>query len=335
MRAFVSSTFCDLKFERRFVIRKLKEIGIDVVSMETDFKRSFDWRQWSANLSRQCDLCICIFDKRVGTQGNVLFGDLVFHSISKIERDHAQASAFKLLKYKLERPFPDQEALFATEERDEYLETIAVEDEPGRLIHGAEIEIAFREGTLINSVAYLEWRLEVDTRISWTSYFPYKMRVLRRSYVDNNFCAWRHAYEDESYIESTTRLGLSWRLRRPAILSFIPAALLYLLPLTLAIFTSGLLAVVVGVTIIAYWPSFVWVGTKTIMARGLFGRFVQRSTDEPFQLKPHWALLDHWTGLGALSVEFADGVRVFIPLVNDPGRFVRELPTRIKERKER
>ena len=53
MRAFVSSTFHDLKFERRFVIHKLKALEFDVISMEADFKKGFDWVQWSTNQARQ------------------------------------------------------------------------------------------------------------------------------------------------------------------------------------------------------------------------------------------------------------------------------------------
>ncbi|WP_161494841.1 DUF4062 domain-containing protein [Bradyrhizobium canariense] len=336
MRAFLSSTFRDLRFERNFVVRKLKTMGIDVVSMEADCKEDFDWRRWSANQARQCDLFIFLFDTRVGTQSNLLLDHLAFVSTSRMERDIARGKAIKLLEYRLERPFPDEEALFEPEERDEYLKTILTEDDPRYLTAGAQIEGMWRDGILIESVSELERRLEVDMRVSWTRHFFHKMRILRRSYFDENFCAWRHAYEDESQIASTHRLGLSWRLRKLIILPLISFAVLYLaLPLTSAILCSALLLMPVLVMAIAYRPSFVWVGTKTIMARGLFGRFVQRPLNERFQLDPHWALLDRWTGLGALSVEFSDGVRIFVPLVNDPTAFARHLPAQIKERKRR
>jgi hypothetical protein len=337
MRAFLSSTFRDLKFERRFVIHKLKKMGIDVVSMETDCKEGFDWARWSTNQAGQCDLFISLFDKIVGTQGNLLFGDTVFHSISKMETDHARGAAIKLLEYRLQRPFPDQEVIFTAEEKDEYLKTVVAEDGYHELrYYAAQTESLWREGTLIESVAELERRLEVDTRVSLIKYFVHKMRIIYRSYFNQNLCAWRHAFEDESLIESTTRLGLSWRLRKLAIISLIPFAVLYFaLPLPSAIFCSAMLILFMGATVIAYRPSFIWVGTKTIMARGPFGRLVQRSIHERFQLKSHWALLDYWTGLGALSVHFADGARVFVPLVNDPVAFVRELPTKMKEREER
>lgn len=336
MRVFLSSTYDDLKFERRFIIRKLRQSGFDVVSMETDFKRTFDWRQWSANQARQCELCIFIFDKRVGTQGNVLFGDIAFHSISRIERDHARNAAFRLLEYKLERPFPDQEELFSADERNEYLETLGAQDAFGRHIYGAEIECAYREGAVINNVDDLARRLESDTRIPWAGYLLYRVRHFRRSYLDNTFCAWQNAYEDESHISSTDRLGLSWRLRSLAIWSVIAVAVvLFFLPLLLAMVALGLVLAFLGLAVAAYRPSFIWVGTKTVMARGALGRFKQGPTDDPPQLRPHWLLLDRWTGLGALCAKFADGTRVFVPLVNDPNRFVRELPARIKERKER
>lgn len=86
-----------------------------------------------------------------------------------------------------------------------------------------------------------------------------------------------------------------------------------------------------GVIILAYWPSFVWVGTKTIVARGAFGRLVQRSTKEPFHLRAHWSILNSWTGLGALSVHFADGARVFVPLVNRPDAFAGQFAAKIQK----
>ncbi|MGY4433978.1 hypothetical protein ACVWWO_006455 [Bradyrhizobium sp. F1.13.1] len=332
MRAFLSSTFCDLKFERRFVIRTLKKSGIDVVSMEADFKKEFDWWQWSINQARQCDLLIFLFDQRVGTQADLFSVDEIFHSISKEEADSARGKAIKLLGYRLQRRFPDEEKLFTPEEKGEYLETVVRED--GRFVLGAMLEAALRDGVLIESVAELERRLKVDTLVSSTNFFFHKMRRLRRSYFDASFCAWHHAFQDESYVALTHRW--SWQLRKLMLASFIPlAALYYALPLRSAVLCSASLLLFIGVMTLAFWPSFVWVGTKTIMVRGLFGRFVQRPINEGVKLKPHWALLHYWTGLGGLSVEFYDGVRVFVPLVDDPTAFARELPALLKERKGR
>jgi hypothetical protein len=326
MRAFLSSTFRDLVFERRFVARKLNELGIGVVSMENDFKNEFDWRRWSTNQAGQCELFISFFDERVGTQGNLLFGDHAFHSISRMEKDRARGAAIKLLEYKLQRPFPDQEALFTAVEKDEYLKTLVVADDRGHPSSGEQIEGMLRTGISIESVAELARRLESDTRVSWHESLLHGIRVLRRSYFDQNFSAWRRAFEDESFVASTHRLGLSWRLRTPALLCLIPlAALYYALPIAWAFGCTILLLTLAGLMTVAYRPSFVWVGTKTIMARGAFGRIVQRSTNEDFQLEARWGLLDDWTGLGALSVRFADGARVFVPLVNDPSAFVRDI----------
>lgn len=335
MRAFLSSTFKDLKFERRFVIKKLKTLGFDVVSMEADYKTEFDWQRWSINQAAQCDLFIFMFGNRIGTQGQKVLD--LFISISELERRQARGSAIRLLEYRLERPFPDQETLFTPEERDEYLDTIAAEDDHRHTLERL-IARTLQEGrgTLIESIADLERRLEVDTRVSWANYFLHKMRVFYRSYFDKNYCAWHRAFEDECLIDSTDRF-LSWRLRRLVplflILFVVPLAVLfYELPFTIALFCGTMLLMFVGGMILAYRPSFVWVGTKTIMARGLFGRLVQRSTKEAFQLKAHWATLNDWTGLGALSVHFADGARVFVPLVIDPDAFVRKINSKIKER---
>jgi hypothetical protein len=332
MRAFLSSTFCDLRFERRFVISKLEELGFEVVSMESDYKKEFDWRQWSTNQAGQCDVLIFLFDRRVGEQGTLLFGDHIFISISKLEIKAAIGKAIKLLAYDLQRPFPDQQAIFSAEEECKYLKTLSFKDRGGRFDFERHVEGLLREGILIKRVSELERRLELDTRVSWTSYLSHKMRIHRRSYFDANFCAWRHALEDETVVGSTHRLGLSWRLKTPVILSLILLAGLYfVLPLEKALICSALL-LLIGTAIFAYLPSFVWVGTKTIIARGAFGRFVQRSASEPFELKPRWALFDDWTGLGALSVHFADGRKVFVPLVNDPTRLAREVAAKLKDK---
>ena len=212
MRAFVSSTFRDLKFERSFVIRKLEALRFDVVSMEANCKNEFDWQRWSLNQAGQCDLFIFLFGNRIVTQGQKLLD--LFIPISELEIRQARGSAIRLLEYRLERPFPDQEALFDAEERDEYLETISAQDDHQytleRLTARAHQD---GRGTLIASVAELKHRLEEDTRISWGNYFLHKIRAFYRSYFDKNLCAWHRALEDESLIDSTHRF-LPWELRR-------------------------------------------------------------------------------------------------------------------------
>jgi hypothetical protein len=137
-------------------------------------------------------------------------------------------------------------------------------------------------------------------------------------------------YWFSQFIVSTDR-SLPWELRRLGPFLFILfgfafvvpfAVLLLTLPWTTALFCSALLMMFVGVMVLAYRPSFVWVGTKTIMARGAFGRLVQHPVKEPFQVKAHWAALTDWTGLGAVSVRFADGAGVFVPLVVHPETFI-------------
>jgi hypothetical protein len=339
IRVFVSSTFRDLEFERKFVIQKLISLGFYVISMEADCKKDFDWRQWSINQAHQCDLYIFLFAERVGTQANYIAMNVWYQSTSELEKRVASSSSIRMLEYRLERPFPDDDTLFTPEKRDDYLKTIATEDR-----HSLEAMIArmLREGigTPIQRVEELERRLEVDTLISGKDYFLHEMRAFYRSYVDQDHCAWHRAFEDETVVGSTSRF-IPWELRRLGaflpilfgILFAIPfAVLFYALPWTTALFYSALLLMFSGVIMLAYRPSFVWIGTKTIIARGAFGRILQRSIKHPFQIKAHWSLLADWTGLGALSVRFADGARVFVPLVVHPHEFVRDLPKKIREK---
>lgn len=332
-RAFVSSTFRDLKFERRFVMQKLEANGFEVVSMEVDCKKEFDWRRWSINQAGQCDLFIFLFADRIGTPGQEILD--VFVDISELEIRQARASALTLLEYQLKRPFCDQGKLFLPSERDEYLETLTVQTDSRYFIERL-IRRTFREGrgSLIDTVSELERRLEVDTRVSWVSRFLHKMRFFYRGYFDQNYCAWRRAFEDERYVDSTHRLGFSWRLGKMFLVAPLTfAVLFYALPVMTALFWSVLLLIFAGLIILAYRPSFVWVGTKTVVARGAFGRLVQHSIKEPFHLKPHWAILNQWTEVGALSVEFADGTRLFVPFVNDPYAFVRDLPGKLEKKR--
>src|SRR5262249_34871634 len=126
---FLSSTFRDLKFERRFVIAKLRKLGFDVVCMEEHCKPEFDWRRWSTNRAGQCEFYLKMFDKRIGSQGNDLFVDHAFKSITALEDRHSRDFAIKSVAYQLRRPFPDRSLLFNRDEETECESTMESNDE--------------------------------------------------------------------------------------------------------------------------------------------------------------------------------------------------------------
>ena len=106
---FLSSTYLDLKFERRFVARWLTQRGFQVITMEDHCPPDFDWYRWSVNRARQCDVYLCIFTERVGTKGP-------FGSILNAEALQARTTSALWLSYQLERPFPDAELLLSSAE---------------------------------------------------------------------------------------------------------------------------------------------------------------------------------------------------------------------------
>jgi hypothetical protein len=65
-RAFVSSTFQDLKEHRAHVIKALEDAGIDVDPMEKWTADTHEPRQFSQDHVRGCDLCVLLVAFRRG-----------------------------------------------------------------------------------------------------------------------------------------------------------------------------------------------------------------------------------------------------------------------------
>jgi hypothetical protein len=79
--------------------------------------------------------------------------------------------------------------------------------------------------------------------------------------------------------------------------------------------------------------SYVWIGTQGVVARGLFGIFTtQQSRREPVSVRARWSLLDRFCDVGAVSVRFASGKRVFVPFVQNPGELEGAAEQPLRER---
>jgi hypothetical protein len=324
-----------LLFERRFVQQKLKSMRLQVITMEEHCGPSLDWLQWSRNRAGQFDVYLGLYDKRIGAVGNTQTST----SIVKVEEGQSRGTVMRSVTYELKRPFADQGRLLEPGEEARYQASVEDQEEDFRNAYTDAIwyEAFFRKGTPIRSVDELERKLEADLRINRVALLCHRLKIWRRSLFDNSLAAWRLAVEDESNLEETTRLGFRRRLRPPAISIAVvwSMAAVLSLPFYRAVIASAGVALLLGLAAIAYAPSFIWFGTKTIIARSAFAaRVVQRPIDEPFEVLPRWRFLEDWTGVGAVSIAFRDGLKVFVPLVNSPSTIlntVREKQVRYKE----
>ncbi len=333
-RIFLSSTFRDLHFERRFVAGQLVRMGFEVIRMEDHLHNSdFNWERWSTNRAGECEVYLRIYDKRIGSLDNYFLPQHP-QSFVRLEEEYSRSSRMLSVQYELKRPFPDEALLFADEERDEYYKTLQEKDLSPRTTAAQEAmqwEAAFfalSPGVPIYSVDQLSRHLQTDLTIRPSQLLRYRLGLWRRYYLDNTSTAWRHASADESYVASTSRTGLSRRLRAPvlACLALWLVSTFTALPLKAALLASFCLFCLGALLIAAYAPTFVWKGTRTVIARGAFSvRVLQCPLDAAFVLAPRWVLLERWCGFGALAITFPDGRRLFVPLVNDPTTFAHDV----------
>ncbi len=321
---FISSTYRDLKFERIFVACMLaKRGGFELVRMEEHLHKPFEWESWSTNRAMQCDILLQLYDKRIGSPER-LFLPRDNASFVRTEFQSARGWAMRCITYQLKRPFPDYAQVFWGGDKEEYEATLKVEDSNWTKPFPLWREQIFRElhpGVPISSFAELEERLNLDLQVSRIALAWHRARNWKRCYWDNISAAWRNAFEDESHCESTSRLGLNWRLRKPvALLLLVWLAVVFsTISPKWAILATLCLIPILAVSILAYAPTFVWVGTKTLVARGAFAlRTIQCPLNESYRLISQWDWLDRWCGLGALTVVFPDGRKIFVPLVNSP-----------------
>ncbi len=327
---FLSSTFLDLKFERRFVARILAERGLHVITMEHDCKPGFDWQRWSLNRAGQCDILVQLFADRIGTNGNPLSNRGFFSSISSDEEFESRPTRVLRIAYQLQRPFPDAELLYDSDDEErEYRKNLALQDQfvADSHIFASQLERATRSGVPVVGVAELARMLRRDVRLSRYSLMKNRLSVWRRHYFDTNSAGWRRAFEDESCEEQTSRTALAKHLRVPVLILGMSISIVAfgLLPFRAGCAVFVCFILMAGIAILAWAPTYVWAGTKTLVARGTFGLLtLQQSRTDRFTIEPRWGRLDDWCGIGAVSLAFANGRSVFVPFIHDSGAFSRK-----------
>lgn len=319
--AFLSSTYRDLRFERRFVCELLKRRGFDVVTMEEHYRPEFDWERWSMNRAGQCDVLVQLLADRVGTSAFSMFIPM---SITMREGEHARAYGVEVIaSYELNRPFPDAERLYSPGEAEEYQKTLDEKDTRVKA-EAAMLERTFRMAVPIHSVGELEAHLLRDTQMSRRQLMRHRWRLWSKAYWDTTRAAWLRAFEDESHVASTHRSFLWRHLRAGAWLGGLAILLLaWRFSLLWAVVALVAGAMLWCLAVLAWAPSFCWIGTKTIMARGMFGiRTIQQPRTEPFRGVYRWRLLERFTGLEAVTIHFALGKKIFVPLIDNSGLVV-------------
>jgi hypothetical protein len=316
---FLSSTFLDLEYERRFVINWLRARRFSVMAMEDVKGRGLYWREWSMNSARKCDIYLRLFDWRVGsTPLYMSFGT----SFSQLEYDAADGRAAKV-SYRLRRPFADWQVLVPDRsEHDAYLATLNVSESVGGSDTTRYAEGVLRTGTDVFKVAQLEAQLERDVKVSRRMLFVHRVKEWHRTYFDGLEAAGRMLFEDEHIVMHGERTppSTSHRVLMIVLAALVITGLTHVVSAATAAVIAFAAASLCGVATLAWSPTFVCVGTKTVMARGAFGlRTVQHLKGAEGLIVPRWRLLDRLLGVGALTVRTPDGRRAFVPFISNAG----------------
>lgn len=315
---FLSSTFLDLKFERRFVINWLRTRHFNVIAMEDMEDRILYWREWSINSARKCDIYLRLFDRRVGSSPIYMsFGK----SFSQLEYNEARRSAALELSYRVHRPFPDWQLLVpAPKEHEAYLSTLNVSESAGGSDDARQVERVFRTGTDVCSVTQLEAFLERDVRLDRRMLSIHRAKTWRRTYFDTSEAKERMLFEDEHIdMHGGTELSKISGVLLIVLASLAITGIMHAVSAAMAAVIVFVAASLWGLAMLAWSPTFVCVGTKTIMARGAFGlQRVQALKGTKGLILQRWRLLDRWLDIGALTVQTPNG-RVFVPFISNAG----------------
>lgn len=320
---FLSSTFLDLKYERRFVIKWLRARGFQVAAMEDLDGRHLYWQEWSQNRARQCDIYLNLYDRRVGTGATFMgFGG----SISSIERRFADPYAARLVSYELSRPFPDCELLVEPSEREDYLATLDVSEPSGGSDRIRWVERSMRTGVEVSSVADLEAHLIADVRLTAAHLASHRSRAWLQSYFRPQ-SVWRQcAFEDEHYVAGSERpspfTARGWCASAVTIAALVVIS--QAISAAAALTAALAFVIIVGAATVVWAPSSILLGSKTVVARGAFGlRTIRQMKGHQGRVVPRWGLLERWCGLGAASVMSDDGT-VFVPFIGNARRLAYE-----------
>jgi hypothetical protein len=292
----------------------------------------YNWSRWSSNRAAQCDVLVTLYANRIGTIDKYFLAQNGW-SLVKIEESYSAPWRIKAVAYRLERPFPDQERLFLPQEQYDYERSLQEEDSRGSAPLALWAEQAhrdLREPITVRSVDDLVNRLRQDLRVSRLAVLRHRIKTWRRTYFNTNDAAWRRAIADESHVASTSRVGFRWRLR-PYYLAAVAVWLgtLYVAAsLRGALTITAVFVVLAFLVILAYAPTYVWVGTRSVVARGAFALKTIQDVAEPVFIEAKWRFLEESCGIGAILAKCSSGQRVFVPLVNDPSAIVREMEKR-------
>lgn len=127
---FLSSTFKDLRFERRAVRRALCAEGYQVACMEDLRRPPEDPFRWSVDTVASSDIYVLLIGER---GGGLAYGGIGFEGMGTYthwELKWSRHYTVRQFQYRLHRPFPDAERLeMDTEETGAYERTLALRDE--------------------------------------------------------------------------------------------------------------------------------------------------------------------------------------------------------------
>ena len=130
IRVFLSSTYRDLRFERRAVRRALLFEGFEVACMEDLDRMPDDPFRWSVDTVAKSDIYVLLIGER---GGSLAYGGIGLEGTATYthwELKWSRHCTVRQLHYRLHRPFPDVARLsIAPAEMAEYERTLADLDE--------------------------------------------------------------------------------------------------------------------------------------------------------------------------------------------------------------
>jgi hypothetical protein len=150
----------------------------------------------------------------------------------------------------------------------------------------------------------------------------HRVKAWRRTYFDTPEAETRMLFEDEhiGMNGERTRLSTSRRVLLIVFASLAATGAIHVVSAATAALIAFAAASLCGVAILAWSPTFVCVGTKTIMARGAFGLYtVQHLKGAKGLIIPRLRLLDRWLDMGALTVRTPEGRHAFVPFISNAG----------------